>query len=1692
MISPIFSSGKEYISASRASKKIGYSSDYIGQLCRAKKIPGQLVGRTWYIELAVLLEYKKNRKIKNKIEREAEYVSALEASKRIGYSSDYIGQLCRAKKIPGQLVGRTWYVDFSSLLEHRRDKKLKSKLEDGPIKNLKIKDAVLIYSKEELPLFPQLSKSQSALIGSKVHSQHVLKKTLALALSLVMAASITLSLFHESPSLAGKESQLAAVSIMDFFTDGWNSLKQIALGESKALTTNNLQPTTNIQPTTNDQQPTTESIALTETTPALNLDSVRNGLKSELESYINARLSSIESPIVVYSSSPVIKEVETIRQEILLADTRPTVTRQSTSDVDALSRAVSRLTDGGVFANASLSGSVSGTGGFSILEWTNATGTNATTTALYVSGLASTTNLRANSSIFGDILIGLGTLTNLLANGSSTLQNFSAQTGTLANLLVNGSSTLQNFTASNSTTTNATTTNLSIVGNGAGLLFTGTGNHDITTTGGTLRIGANTVIGNILALDDTIDIGTAGTRFDKVYANEVNATTLVGTLTGGNLTAETFTINSDNTTADTEDSYLSFERGSTVPNALLRWDSTNDQFDFQQRVVVTGGNLGVGTTSPYAKLSVTGTVTDTNSALFAVSSTTGGTSTSTHFTILNTGNIGIATTSPSYKFSVSGSGFFDGGTIYTSALTATSSITTPLLTSTNLLLNGSTTLQNFTFTNATGTSATTTNFFATTASSTNLFSSVLTVGNNALVVNSSGNVGINTTPGSEKLTISGNIGFSNGPKINDSSGKLQLQVGGTGTGSSGTGSIYFLDSSGSTKGRVEVTSSATVSPNAGLGFDGAVTINGGGTKNCQTTAFISNRSSAGDCVATAISSTSNTGQAVVTVGSTTGFLPNDEVLLIQMTGTGAGSYEFRKVLTIDSATQITLTANLTNTYTNDGTSKPQMVRVPNYTTVLVTADTTFTVSAWNGTIGGIMSFRAKTSVTINSGSLIDLNGLGFTGGSGTNKGTGGNGASGGGLNGSAGSSGTAGTVGNGPTTTTGGGNGGSVGGNPGSGGNGTVNNSPGGGGAGGTGGGGAGGAYATANAGSAGTSGAGGAGGDNLGANQTNGGTGSAGAGGTAATTYGTAALTTMFLGSGGGQGGGGNGGGGGGSTPGSSDGAVGNGGDGGNGGAGGAGGGIIFIETATLTNSGTIRANGAVGSAGVVGAAGATGGTEIKGGGGGGAGGAPGGGGSGGSINIQTTTITEGTITASGGAGSSTGGNGGNGGNPGSGGTDGGGGGGTGTTGGTKGTLGFANGASAAPGAGATGGNGRIRCDSAAGTGCSTTPTANENVYGASVGNSYGTLYIGAVNTTSADLAEYYPTHDQTIVAGEVVSVKLVNRSYGLVKAREPDAPLGIISTNPALILGGGEGEKYNERLVALSGRVPVKVSNENGAIEVGDRLAISTSTPGYVIKATKAGDIVAIALEPFSSESIATTSPEIIATTSKPLIQTEVAYGTILAFVSRGYWAPELTSTLENLFNFNVATTTRATTTINLTSLSFTERFFENLLTLLTEWFRNTANGIEEVISDTFRAKESLCINDTCVTEDQLKALLVQIGGTSSSTPDILEAANNNGTTSSTSTIDPSTVSTSTESVVIEPSSTTTPDTLPAAPEPTPEPTLEPPPDPASPDPVPELTPEPTPESPLESILDPVPLIEQTEPTAEPLPETALPAGE
>jgi hypothetical protein len=176
----------------------------------------------------------------------------------------------------------------------------------------------------------------------------------------------------------------------------------------------------------------------------------------------------------------------------------------------------------------------------------------------------------------------------------------------------------------------------------------------------------------------------------------------------------------------------------------------------------------------------------------------------------------------------------------------------------------------------------------------------------------------------------------------------------------------------------------------------------------------------------------------------------------------------------------------------------------------------------------------------------------------------------------------------------------------------------------------------------------------------------------------------------------------------------------------------------------------------------------------------------------------------------------------------------------------------------------------------------ADGNIYGNSLVDSSGF----ALGTTTAlcssgaapstvtdcsgiptDYAEYYAV-ELSIEAGDVVvmSEHTIKDVYGksisrLVKSNNAfDTKVaGIVSTEPGHFIGDESITDPNEKTLplALSGRVPVKVTDENGPISIGDLLTTS-STPGHAMKCPIEtneqklkcmGAIVGKALEPLES---------------------------------------------------------------------------------------------------------------------------------------------------------------------------------------------------------------------------------------------------
>ncbi len=141
------------------------------------------------------------------------------------------------------------------------------------------------------------------------------------------------------------------------------------------------------------------------------------------------------------------------------------------------------------------------------------------------------------------------------------------------------------------------------------------------------------------------------------------------------------------------------------------------------------------------------------------------------------------------------------------------------------------------------------------------------------------------------------------------------------------------------------------------------------------------------------------------------------------------------------------------------------------------------------------------------------------------------------------------------------------------------------------------------------------------------------------------------------------------------------------------------------------------------------------------------------------------------------------------------------------------------------------------------------------------------------SDYAEWYAAKPE-VQAGEVVSLTGENFVYDsagsdpvtgqvvslgeqkiavLGKTLKNDQPFGIVSTAPYQVIGEDLQKTINENPnagvkavpIALNGRVPVKVSEENGPIKAGDRLTVSEVLPGHAAKQIESGMTIGVALE-------------------------------------------------------------------------------------------------------------------------------------------------------------------------------------------------------------------------------------------------------
>lgn len=88
-----------------------------------------------------------------------EFVKAAVIAKELGYTSDYVGQLCRAKKVASKLVGRTWYVDRHSITNHKRNRY--KKVADTAATD----DTYAVAINREAPQTPSIDDDETVIVS---------------------------------------------------------------------------------------------------------------------------------------------------------------------------------------------------------------------------------------------------------------------------------------------------------------------------------------------------------------------------------------------------------------------------------------------------------------------------------------------------------------------------------------------------------------------------------------------------------------------------------------------------------------------------------------------------------------------------------------------------------------------------------------------------------------------------------------------------------------------------------------------------------------------------------------------------------------------------------------------------------------------------------------------------------------------------------------------------------------------------------------------------------------------------------------------------------------------------------------------------------------------------------------------------------------------------------------------------------------------------------------------------------------------------------------------------------------------------------------------------------------------------------------------------------------------------------------
>ncbi|MBI4217476.1 MAG: DUF5011 domain-containing protein [Parcubacteria group bacterium] len=148
------------------------------------------------------------------------------------------------------------------------------------------------------------------------------------------------------------------------------------------------------------------------------------------------------------------------------------------------------------------------------------------------------------------------------------------------------------------------------------------------------------------------------------------------------------------------------------------------------------------------------------------------------------------------------------------------------------------------------------------------------------------------------------------------------------------------------------------------------------------------------------------------------------------------------------------------------------------------------------------------------------------------------------------------------------------------------------------------------------------------------------------------------------------------------------------------------------------------------------------------------------------------------------------------------------------------------------------------------------------------------AYATAGSDYAEEMEISEDT-EPGDIIAAT----SQGQVKAIAEQFLIGVVSDSAGFIGNSREIRDPAKKtaIVGLLGQIRTKVSTEQGAIRVGDPIAVSVTMPGVGVRSSEAGQVVGIALESFGDPAPVNTDDQ---QTSESI--SGFAVGEIMVFVN------------------------------------------------------------------------------------------------------------------------------------------------------------------------------------------------------------------